>query len=89
VPQMVEFCAGMGNIPSRISAWSDPAFANAVDFAEYTAYLSSPNLRPMPVTPTMTDFTKILSDFAEYAMTLQMSPEEAMQAATAEARNLR
>jgi len=89
VPQMVEFCAGMGNIPSRISAWSDPAFANAVDFAEYTAYLSSSNLRPMPVTPTMTDFTKILSDFAELAMTLQKTPEEAMYEAAAEARNLR
>ena len=89
VPQMVEFCAGMGNIPSRISAWTNPAFSDQADFAAYTAYLSSPNLQPMPVTPTMTEFMGILADFAEMAMMLQMSPEEAMSAAAAEAANIR
>lgn len=88
-PQMIEFNSGMSNIPARMSAWTDAAFANVVDFAAYTDLLKSTNLKTMPVTPTQTEFIKILKDESELAMNLKKSPEDAMKAATEKANALK
>jgi ABC-type glycerol-3-phosphate transport system substrate-binding protein len=79
----------MGNFPSRLSALSNQAFAKIPDFLDFANLVkNSKNLGVFPAFAGQAEFGKLLSDQAEKAWNLKMSPQDAMAEAAAKAQAL-
>lgn len=76
------------NFPALYSLMASDAFEAIKDFEEYAAIATSPNLKVTPVYGQMNEYTKIISDEAELAMSLDKSVDDALAAMLEQAKNL-
>lgn len=91
------WCAGDGaktfmvmnhNFPARYSLLNSEEFTQIKDFPAYGEMAKSPNLEVPPTFGSMTEYTKIISDEAELAITLQKSIDDALEAMVEQAKDL-
>jgi multiple sugar transport system substrate-binding protein len=87
--QLLKFCVQMANLPSRKSIIGDPQLAAIPDLPEFGKQVLSANMRLLPYTPKMAEFTSILNEEVELAANLKKSPEDAMASAAKRAESIR
>ncbi|MDI3311891.1 MAG: ABC transporter substrate-binding protein, partial [Thermoanaerobacterium sp.] len=76
---MVKFTSEIGNLPTRKSAMSDPAYDHIKGFKEFLEYAQGENVHPIPSMKPANEYVTELGNLYEQVLTNKISPEEAMK----------